>query len=99
MPGGAHAEIVGGDGADLGDEEVGGDLVFELLDGEDGFIAARAGDEVFGLDFCWPLEGVKFILKWGRRSYQGPGMPICSVHGVASWPGSGWSFCLAAVAP
>ena len=27
-------------------------LVFKLLDGEDGFVAAGAGDEVFGLNLC-----------------------------------------------
>ncbi len=37
--------------ADLGDEEVGSDLVFEGFDGADGFVAAAAGDEVFGLEF------------------------------------------------
>ncbi len=43
--------------------------------------------------------GVKFILKWGMRSYQGPGTPICSVQLSAEWPSMGCSFCLAAVAP
>ncbi len=32
--------FVGGDGAELGDEEVWGDAVAELLDGEDGLVGA-----------------------------------------------------------
>ena len=44
-------EVVGGYGAELGDEEVGCDVVAELLDGEDGGVGAVAGDEVFGLEF------------------------------------------------
>ena len=42
-----------------------------------------------------PLEGVKFILKWGRRSYHGPGMPCCSVQLSAGWPVMGCSFSVA----
>ena len=38
----AHPEIVGGDGADLGDEEVWGDLVAKFFDGEDGLVAVLA---------------------------------------------------------
>lgn len=48
---GAHPEIVGGDGADFGDEEMRGDLVAEAFDGEDGFDGVLARDEVFGLEF------------------------------------------------
>lgn len=44
-------EVVGGDGAELGGEEERGDVVAELLDGEDGWEGVLAGDEVFGLDF------------------------------------------------
>jgi len=46
----AEPEVVGCDGAEFGDEEVRGDAVPELLDGEDGFVGAVAGDEVFGLE-------------------------------------------------
>lgn len=45
----AHPEFVGGDGADLGDEEVWGDLIFQFFDCEDGFISAVARDEIFSL--------------------------------------------------
>ena len=46
---GAHPEIVGGNGANFGDEEMRGDLVAEALDGEDGFDGVLTRDEVFGL--------------------------------------------------
>ena len=46
-----------------------------------------------------PLEGVKFILKCGRRSYHGPGMPICSVQLSAEWPVMGCTFSVAIGAP
>src|SRR5580692_3293703 len=48
---GAHPEIVGGDGADFGDEEMRGDLVAEAFYREDGFDGVVARDEVFGLQF------------------------------------------------
>ena len=51
LVGHAHPEIVGGDGAKFGDEEVGCDVVAELFDGEDRLIGVIAGDEVFGLKF------------------------------------------------
>ncbi len=50
LVGHAHPEVVGGDGAEFGDEEVGRDVVAELFDGEDGLVGAVAGDEVFGLE-------------------------------------------------
>jgi hypothetical protein len=46
---GAHPEVVGGDGANFGDEEMRGDLVAEAFDGEDGFDGVLARDEIFGL--------------------------------------------------
>jgi len=49
LVGHARPEFVGGDGAELGDEEMRGDAVAELFDGEDGLPGAVAGDEVFGL--------------------------------------------------
>ena len=51
LVGHAEPEVVGGDGAEFGDEEVRGDLVAELLDGEDGLVGVVAWDEVFGLEF------------------------------------------------
>ncbi len=53
----AEPEVVGGDGAEFSDEEVGGDVVAELLDGEHGLIAAVAGDEVLGLDLLAAAGG------------------------------------------
>src|SRR5271154_2520450 len=43
-----------------------------------------------------PLLGVKFILKCGSRSYQGPGIPICSVQLSAEWSAIGCIFRFAA---
>ena len=60
---GAEPERVGGDGAEFGDEEVGCDEVAELLDGEDCFIAAGAGDEVFSLELCAAGRGERPWLK------------------------------------
>ncbi len=37
--------------------------------------------------------------KCGRRSYQGPGMPCCSVQFSAECPARGWSFWVASLAP
>src|SRR5580704_3579777 len=48
---GAHPEIVGGDGANFGDEEMRRDLFAETLDGQDGFDGVMARDEIFGLQF------------------------------------------------
>ena len=47
---GAEPEVVGGDGAELGDDEVRGDVVADLLDGGDGVGAVAEGDEVLGLE-------------------------------------------------
>src|ERR1700723_226321 len=47
----AHPEMVSGDGADFGDEEVRSDLITEALDGEDGFDGVTARNEIFGLQF------------------------------------------------
>jgi len=47
----AEPEIVGGDGAEFGDEEMRSDAAADLFDGENGFVGAVAGDEVFGLEF------------------------------------------------
>jgi hypothetical protein len=87
LVGHAEPEVVGGDGAEFGDEEVRGDAVAELLDGEDGFVGAA------------PLLGVKLSLKWGRRSYQGPGTPSWSVQASALWSMMGCSLRVAALAP
>ncbi len=55
--GGADPEVVGGDGAELGDEEMRGDVVAEFFNGKDCLIGAIAGDEVFGLEFCSAAGG------------------------------------------
>ena len=43
LVGHADPEVVGGDGAEFSDEEVRGDVVAELLDGEDGLVGAGRG--------------------------------------------------------
>jgi len=48
---GTHPEIVGGNGADFGDEKVRRDLVAEALNGEYGFDGVLARDEIFRLQF------------------------------------------------
>ncbi len=68
----AHPEVVGSDGAELGDEEVWGDAVAELLDGEDGFVGAVAGNEVFGLEFG-AATGGEVELEVGKALVPGPG--------------------------
>src|SRR6187200_1690824 len=47
----------------------------------------------------FPLLGVKPILKWGSRSYQGPGTPNCSVQFSADNSIIGCIFFVAALAP
>ena len=48
---GAHPEVVGGDGADFGDEQVRSDLAAEAFDSENSLYGVLARDEVFGLQF------------------------------------------------
>ena len=50
LVGHARPKVVGGDGAEFGDEEVRRNVVAELFDGEDGLVGVVAGDEVFGLE-------------------------------------------------
>ena len=57
LVGHAEPEVVGGDGAELGDVEMWGDAVAELLDGEDCFVGVFAGDEVLGLDLSAAAGG------------------------------------------
>src|SRR5207302_9279705 len=46
-----------------------------------------------------PALGVKPMRKCGRRSYHGPGTPICSVQFSAASAAMGWKFLVAAFAP
>ncbi len=72
LVGHADPEVVGGDGAEFGDEEVWGDAVAELLDGEDGLVGVVAGDEVFGLDFG-AAAGSEVQLEVGKALVPGAG--------------------------
>ena len=72
LVGHAEPEVVGGDSAELGDEEMWGDLVVELFDGEDGFVGVLAGDEVFGLDFG-AAAGSEVELEVGKALVPGAG--------------------------
>ena len=72
LVGHAEPEVVGGDSAELGDEEMWGDLVAELLDGEDGLVGVLAGDEVFGLDFG-AAAGSEVELEVGKALVPGAG--------------------------
>ena len=49
LAGCTHPEIVTGDGANLGDEQVRADLIAQPLDGENGLDRVPPGYEVFGL--------------------------------------------------
>ena len=75
----AEPEIVGCNGAKLGDEEVRRDAIAEALDGEDCVVGEFEGDMKYSVWISRPVEGVNSILKWGRRSYHLPTMFICSV--------------------
>lgn len=72
LVGHAGPEIVGGDSAELGDEEVGCDVVAELFDGEDGLVGVVAGDEVFGLEFG-SAAGRKVHFEVGEALVPGAG--------------------------
>ena len=89
LVGHAHPEVVGGDGAELGDEEVWGDAVAELFDGEDGLVGAVAGDEVFGLKFGAAaggevqLEvGEAFVPRAGNAELVGAGFGVVVDDGM-----------------
>lgn len=72
LVGHAEPEVVGGDGAELGDVEVWGDAVAELLDREDGVVGVLAGDEVLGLDFG-AAAGGEVELEVGEALVPGAG--------------------------
>jgi len=72
LVGHAEPEVVGGDGAKLGDVEVRSDEVAELLDGEDGFVGVLAGDEILGLDLG-ATAGSEVELEVGEALVPGAG--------------------------
>ena len=45
----AHPQMVGRNGAQFGDEQVGRDVVAQLLDGQNRLVAAAEGNEILGL--------------------------------------------------
>jgi hypothetical protein len=73
-------------------------MVAKLFDRQNGFVSPLPGIRYSDCNSA-PLLGVKFMRKWGSRSYQGPGMPSCSVQLSAECPASGWSFLVASLAP
>jgi hypothetical protein len=95
LVGHAEPEVVGGDGAKFGDEEVRGDAVPELLDGEDGFVGAVAGDEVLGLELGAAagsevqLEVREALVPWaGDAELFGAGFGVVVDDGVELAGGS-----------
>ena len=64
--------MVGGDGAQLGNEEERRDLVAEFFNGEDGLVTAVAGDEVLGLQLA-AAGGRKVHAEVGHALIPGAG--------------------------
>ena len=88
LVGRAHPQVVGRDGAQFGDEEMRCDVIAQSFNCENRLVSVLQRNQVLALQLR-PLDGVKFMRKCGRRSYQGPGIPCCSVQLSASWPASG----------
>ena len=72
LVGHAEPEVVGGDDAQLGGEQVRGDVVFERLHGADGLVGVGAGNEVFGLQL-FAAGGGKVHAEVGQALVPGTG--------------------------
>ena len=72
--------------------------VAQPLDREDGLDRVPRGTKYSDCSSL-PLLGVNPMRKWGNRSYQGPGTPICSVQFSAESSTIGWRFSVARRAP